>query len=196
MIDLDKLKLLYNLSKNLTFADAQELLKSAKSRSFAAGELLIREGQTIKEVFFIRKGLVRGFRINDRGEEITTMLRWELQPLASPNLILFNEPSQQNFEALEPTDVFYMDFDTMEAIISRNPKLEANRKYFLQNILKEALERIDSFILLSPEDRYLDFIRTKPDIVDRVPGKYIATLLGITPVSLSRIRKRIASKKR
>lgn len=196
MIDLDKLRLIYNLGKNLTFADAQELLKSAKTRSFAVGELLIREGQTRKEVFFIRQGLVRGVRINDKGEEITTMLRWENQPIASPYLILFQEPAQQNFEALEPTDVFCIDFDTMESIIARNPKLEANRKYFLQNILKEAMERIDSFILLSPEERYLEFIRTKPDIVDRVPGKYIATLLGITPVSLSRIRKRIASRNR
>lgn len=196
MIDLDKLRLIYNLGKKLTFSDAQELLNNAKTKSFAVGELLIKEGQTIKQVFFIRKGLVRGVRINDRGEEITTMLRWENQPVASPNLILFNEAARQNFEAIEPTDVFYMDYDHMESILSRNPKLEANRKYFLQNVLKEALERIDSFILLSPEERYVDFVKTKPDIVDRIPGKYIASLLGITPVSLSRIRKRIASRKR
>lgn len=196
MIDLDKLRLIYNLGKNLTFADAQELLKNAKTKSFAAGELLIREGQTRKDVFLIRKGLVRGVRINDKGEEITTMLRWEHQPVASPQLILFNEPARQYFEALEPTDVLYIDYDTMESILARNPKLEANRKYFLRNVLKEALERIDTFILLSPEERYLDFVKTKPDIVDRVPGKYIASLLGITPVSLSRIRKRIASRKR
>ena len=124
------------------------------------------------------------------------MLRWENQPVASPNLILFDQPARQNFEALEPTDVLCMDFGTMDSIVSRNPKLEANRKKVLQNIIKDALERIDSFILLSPEERYLEFIRTKPDIVDRVPGKYIATLLGITPVSLSRIRKRIASRGR
>ncbi len=195
MIDFQKLKQLYKLGKDLSFSDVQDLLKNSKVMSFTPGEFLVREGQTRKEVFWIRKGLVRGFRITEKGEEITTMFRWEDQAVASPNLILFNEPAQQYFEALEPTEVFRMDYDKVQTIIENNSKLEANRAIVLRTILKEALQRIDSFLLLSPEERYLDFIRTKPDISNRVPNKYLANVLGITPVSLSRIRKRIASKK-
>lgn len=196
MIDFKKLKRIYNLGSNLTISDVQVILKSSKAQSFATGEFLITEGQKRKEVFWVRKGLVRGFRVNDKGEEITTMLRWENQPVVSPSLILFNQPSQQYFQALEPTEVLRFDYDRLQAIINDNPTLEANRKYILQHILKEALQRIDSFVLQSPEERYLDFIGTKPDILNRVPNKYIANVLGITPVSLSRIRKRIASNKK
>ncbi len=195
MIDFQKLKQLYKLSKDLSFSDIQGLINSAKRSSFARGELLIKEGQLRKEVFWIRKGLVRGYRISEKGVEITTMFRWEDQLLVSPNLILFNEPALQYFEALEPTEVFRIDYDKVQKIIENNPKLEANRAIILRNTLKEALERIDSFILRSPEQRYLDFIRTKPDLLNRVPNKYLANVLGITPVSLSRIRKRITVKK-
>lgn len=196
MVDLEKLKILYNFGKNLALSDVQVLLKCAKIKSYAQGEYLIKEGQLKKEVFLIRKGLVRAFRISDKGEEITTMLRWEHQALASPDLTLFNEPARQFFEALEPTNVFCIDYDELQTIFTENPKLEANRKYVLQNILREALQRIDAFVMLSPEERYLDFIKSNPDIANRVPNKYIAHILGITPVSLSRIRKRIASRKK
>lgn len=195
MVDLEKLKLLYNFGRNLSLADIQVLLKSARTQSFDQGEYLITEGQLKKEIFLIRKGLVRGFRINDKGEEITTLLRWEHQVVASPQLILFDQASKQYFEAHEPTKVFCINYERLQTIISDNPKLEANRKFVFQNILRQALARIDSFVLMSPEERYVDFIESRSDVANRVPDKYIAHLLGITPVSLSRIRKRIASKK-
>jgi CRP-like cAMP-binding protein len=87
-----------------------------------------------------------------------------------------------------------LDYDVLQDIVSANPKLDANRKYVLQQMLKEALGRIDTFVLMSPEERYLAYVDQNPEIVNRVPDKYIANVLGITPVSLSRIRKRVAKK--
>lgn len=194
-IDFEKIKMVYKLGRNLSLSDVQVLFKSAKTKSYDSGEYLIQQGETKKDVFFIRKGLVRAYKVNDKGDEITMFIRWENKIIASPDVILFNEPSRFFFQTLEPTEVFYMDYDVLQSIISKNPKLESNRKFILQNVLKEALQRIDSFVLLTPEERYLDFIKEKPDIVNRVPNKFIANILGITPVSLSRIRKRIVSKK-
>lgn len=194
VIDFEKLKAIYRFSRNLTFSDAQSLLQAAKERSFAPSDHLIREGEIRKDIFFIRRGLVRSFRINSKGDEITTLLRWEHQVVASPDIILFDQPSQAYFEALEPTEVFSLNYDVLQSIVSKNPKLEANRKFVFQEMLKQTLQRIDSFVLLSPEERYIEFVRSNPDIVNRVPNKYIANILGITPVSLSRIRKRIASR--
>ena len=69
----------------------------------------------------------------------------------------------------------------------------------IENILRKMIfkvkERLETFVLLNPEERYLKFIKDFPDLTNRVPDKYIANVLGITPVSLSRIRKRISSKK-
>jgi len=193
MIDFERVKKMYKFGIDFTLSDIQVLLKNSKSQSFQTGDYLIKEGQLRRDVFWLRKGIVRGFRITDQGEEITTMLRWENQVVASPNLVLFDQPAAQFFQAIEPTDVFQIDYEKVQKIIEQNPRLEANRKYLLQNTLKEALERIDSFVLRTPEERYLDLIKSKPDILNRVPNKYIANVLGITPVSLSRIRKRIAS---
>lgn len=195
MIDFEKIRAIYKFGQDITFSDLLSLFQAARIQSFSPKEYLIKEGQIKKDIFFIQQGLVRSFKVNEKGDEITTLLRWENQVVASPDIILFDQPSQAYFEALESTEVFCLNYEVLESILSQNPKLEANRKFVLQEMLKQALQRIDSFVMLSPEERYLAFVRSNPEIVNRVPDKYIANVLGITPVSLSRIRKRIASKK-
>jgi CRP-like cAMP-binding protein len=195
MIDFEQLKTVYKFGLNLSLADIQVLLKPAAIKSFTSGEYLIKEGAIKKEIFFIRKGLVRAYVINAKGDEITTLIRSENQFVLSTDVILFNQASKSYYEAIEPTDVFVIDHDILQSLINQNPRLEANRKFVFQNILKEAITRMDSFVLLSPKERYIQFVQSNPDIINRVPLKYIANILGMTAVSLSRIRKRIATNK-
>ncbi|AKP53190.1 Crp/Fnr family transcriptional regulator [Cyclobacterium amurskyense] len=194
MVDLNRLKQIYKFGKELSLKDIQVLLKAAKNGSFRKKELLINEGSKRNDVFYIKSGLVRCFNINDKGEEITLKLIPEHQVVANVDLILFSQASRFFYEALENTEVFFIDYDVLQDLVSRNPKLEANRKYVLQRLLKESMERVESFVLLTPEERYLRFVKDYPGITNRVQDKYIANVLGITPVSLSRIRKRIATK--
>tara|TARA_R110002049_G_scaffold177923_1_gene345153 strand:- start:132 stop:719 length:588 start_codon:yes stop_codon:yes gene_type:complete len=194
MVDLNRLKQIYKFGKELSLKDIQVLLKASKNGSFSKKELLINEGSKRNDVFYIKSGLVRCFNINGKGEEITLKLIPEHQVFANVDLILFSQASRFFYEALENTEVFFIDYDVLQDLVSRNPKLEANRKYVLQRLLKESMERVESFVLLTPEERYLRFVKDYPGITKRVQDKYIANVLGITPVSLSRIRKRIASK--
>jgi len=184
MIDFEKIKKIYDLGQNLTYADVQVLFESARTKSYPLGKYLIQFGDIKKDVFFIKK-------INDKGDEITIDIRWENQFVASKDTLLFNKPSQFFCKTIEPTEVLYMDY---EVLISKNPKLEALVKIVYQ-ILEQPLTRLDSFVLLNPEERYLDFVKSNPDILNRIPDKYLANVLGITPVSLSRIRKRLSSKR-
>lgn len=195
MVNFEKIKMLYKFGRELSFSDIQILLKSAKSKSLAPNEYLIKENSIKKEIYFIQKGLIRTFAINEKGEEITIGLSWEHQPYASIDIIVMNQPSRYYAQALEPTEVLFMDYDLLQSIISKNPKLLTSRKFMWQKMLKRAHERIESFVLYSPEERYARFVEENPDIINRVPNKYIANVLGITPVSLSRIRSRIAQKK-
>lgn len=110
-------------------------------------------------------------------------------------MILFDQPSRYYYECLEDTKTLSIDFEKVQNIIESNPKLERNRKYFARNAMKKMLQRLESFVLLNAEERYEDFIKKNPPLSNRVPDKYIAHVLGITPVSLSRIRARIATKK-
>ena len=77
-------------------------------------------------------------------------------------------------------------------MLERNRKLDVNRKYILQNLLKSDFERIETFTLKTPEERYLHFLDSNPGLTNRAPDKYIANVLGIASVALSRIRKHIA----
>lgn len=196
MLDFNKIKTIYNLSHEIGLEDVMKIFKMADLRSYEPKEYLITEGSYKREIFYIWKGLVRKFVVNNKGDEITTLLRLEHQIVASQDIILFDQPSKSYCEAIEPTKAFVIDYDRMEAFLEENPKLESNRKHILRTLLRQVLQRVDSFVLLSPEERYLAFIANNPDIMNRAPNKYIANVLGITPVPLSRIRKRIASKKR
>lgn len=195
MINFDKLKLIYKFGRNLKWEDVQVLFDAAHTSSFAPGEYLIKEGEVKKKVFFIGTGMVRSFVVNNKGEEITTGIRWENQYIANPEMILFNKPSTRYFQALEPTNTYWLEYEVLDSILNKNPKLEKARRKVLLNLLQKIFYRMESFILLSPEERYVELIKSNPAIIDRVHNKYIANILGVTPVSLSRIRKRISSKK-
>ena len=196
MIDLKKIKAFYNFSRELNLSDVQVLIKATERKTYEPTDFLIKEGSLKKKIFYIQTGLVRSFIINDKGDEITTALMSENQITASPDVILHNQPSRYYYQALEKTTVLFIDYDVLQDIISAHPKLERNRKFVFQKAIKEAHARIESFVLYSPEERYIRYIAANPDINERVPNKYLANVLGITPVSLSRIRKRIANKKK
>lgn len=173
-----------------------KLLKSLSSKSFEKGEIVVNEGDKINNVFYIRKGLVRSYLIDEKGEEITFQLFAERQIFGNVHTILFNEPSKFTFETMEKTKVYFTDVKTFQDISSANSDfLKIDSSLFGRQILKQAFQRIDSFVFLSPEKRYQQYLKDYPNIINRVPDKYIANVLGITPVSLSRIRKRISKKK-
>lgn len=172
------------------------LLKNLSSKTFEKGEIVINDGDKINSVFYIRKGLVRSYLINDKGEEITFQLFAEKQLFGNVHTILFDETSKFTFETLEKTKVYFTDVKTFQDLSSNNLDfLKIDSRLFGRQILKQAFQRIDSFVFLSPEKRYQQYLKDYPNIINRVPDKYIANVLGITPVSLSRIRQRISKKK-
>lgn len=172
------------------------LLKNLSSKTFEKGEFVINKGDKINSIFYIRKGLVRSSLINDKGEEITFQLFAEKQLFGNVHTILFNEPSKFTFQTLEKTKVYFTDLKTFQDLSNSNSEFfKIDNGIFGRQILKQAIQRIDSFVFLFPEKRYQQYLKDYPNIIGRVPDKYIANVLGITPVSLSRIRKRISKKK-
>ncbi len=172
------------------------LLRNVRIKSFDKGEILIKEGSTERNVYFIRRGLVRSYMIDEKDNEVTFQIFDENKLFANTHSVLFNEPSRFNYQTLEPTKVYTADYNAFLELTSKNLELvELNRMYFGKRVFKKTFQRVESFIFLSPEERYQKYIKDNPNIINRAPDKYIANVLGITPVSLSRIRKRIASRK-
>jgi len=194
MIDIDKLKQIYKFSKHLKLSDITELINASKSNTFKRKEVILNNGSSNNVIHFVRKGLIRQYMITEKGEEITFRLISENFFLANVDVVLFNQPSRFCFEAFEKTKTLSIDYDRLHEIISRNPKLLDSRVTFAQRMNKAMHRRLEMFTLHSPEERYLIYLNEFPNIVERVPDKYIANVLGITAVSLSRIKARIAKK--
>ena len=173
------------------------LVRNTTTKYFSKGEELIPAGVTGYEVFFVRKGFIRSYYYNeDKLEEITFQLYPEYSVVINLHGALFEEPSKFSYQAIEDTKVYKTDYTSLMDLTSKNPELlELNRKYIGKRAIKQAFQRVESFVFMSPEERYLKYINDYPNIVNRAPDKYIANVLGITPVSLSRIRSRIAAKK-
>jgi CRP-like cAMP-binding protein len=192
MSDIQTIKRYLSVFKDLPPAILFSIIKVAQPRKLSAGETYIHEGELSSKIAYIRDGMIRAYQVNDRGEEITLLVRWEDQIIASHENIIFKRPSRFSYQAIEASTILEADYSTIEGILDKNPKFEKLRYHFLLHMLAEALFKVESFILMSPEERYQQLVKDKPDLIQRVPVKHLATLLGITPVSLSRIRKRIS----
>lgn len=173
-----------------------ELMRNIRIKTFGKGEILIQKGSSKKDLYFIRKGLVRSYIIDNQANEITFQIYAEHQIFTNAHAVLFNEASKFKYQALEHTKVYMVEYSTFLKLTSSNPELlELNRMYFGKKIIMQAFQRVETFVFLSPEKRYEKFVKDNPKLIHRVPDKYIANVLGITPVSLSRIRNRISRKK-
>jgi len=195
MIDFEKLKSVFPFFKELSADDVLEFLNHTRVLQLNPGDIFLKQGSLKSNVYFVKSGLIRSYFVDEKGEEITNRLRYENQVMSCYEIDLLNEPSRFNLQALEPTELIVMEVKTMHQIVHGNPKYEAGFRFFVSNSLAEALSAVDDFMLLSPEKRYLKFVKEHAEMLNRVPNKYIANVLGITPVSLSRIRKRITTKK-
>ena len=145
------------------------------------------------DIGFIVNGSVRYYHVKD-GTEITGYFSFENEFVSSYKSFLTGEPSINYIQALEPTTIILISKKNMDAMLA-NPMLAYKMERFGRLIAEHYLicyeERITSFITQTPEERYLKLLQTGRDVLQRMPQHYVANFLGITPVSLSRIRKRI-----
>lgn len=186
-------QLLFELAGVLP-ADTVPLFAMTRQVQLAANETYIRAGDTERRLAYIEQGIMRAYIIKDNGDDATLFLRWEKQFIASHEAIIQRKPSRFIYRALEPVKLLEIDYDVLEDVLKTHPEYEPLRNFFLMRMLSESLNMLESFVTLSPEERYRNLLSERFDLVNRVPDKYIASMLGITPVSLSRIRKRMLDK--
>ncbi len=197
MIDFPQLAFYARIFKGLRLEDLKDVSGLFKFVHLQPGEVFLRGGATRKYIGYIKKGLIRAYTINEKGDDITFLLLCENQIVASHDIILLNQPSRFCYEAIEPTEILQMDFPLIQTILQRNPKLDESRKDFLHQMLRDSLTQLEKLCAVLAGGALYQFCKIKSRYSEPgAPDKYIAHVLGITPVSLSRIRKRIAQRKR
>ena len=161
---------------------------------FPAKAILLREGEIPTKVFFVEKGCLRT-NIDRNGKDITTQFFFENDAVASIESFRSGRPSPISILSVEPSTVVVLQKKGFVTLLRDFPEM---KDLLLELALRrfEAYSRLfASFLTLTPRQRYLALMKSDPRIIERVPQHYVASYLGITPVSLSRIRKRIQSNK-
>ncbi len=158
-------------------------------RTLKKGTVLLKEGQYSKESYFVVKGCIRTFYLMD-GEEKTTDFYTETETL-SPPCVINMTASEYYVDCIEDCTLLISNSDMEEEVNSKFPKFEIMCRRLSEELLaKERLE-FDEFRTSSPEQRYLSLLEKRQDLIQRVPQHQLASYLGITPQSLSRLRARI-----
>ncbi len=155
--------------------------------------MLVREGEITRDIYFINRGLLRLY-YTKKGEEITAFIFREGLFASCLDSFLQQSPSIQNLETLEDCELLVLTFDRLQELYEKLPKMNILTRKVAEQRFINAQRILSSFILDSPEERYCKFEAHNQDLLQRVPQYIIASYLGITPVSMSRIRKRLSQK--
>jgi CRP-like cAMP-binding protein len=178
---------------SLTEDEKNALLSLDLFRSAKKGTTLLKEGQKSQESYFVLKGCIRVYYIID-GEEKTTAFYTEMDAL-TPHCVIKKTPSEYFISCVEDTILTVSNSDMEVEINSKFPKFEIMCRILSEELLAKQQINFDEFKTSSPEQRYLNLLQKRPDLIQRVPQHQLASYLGIKPQSLSRLRARILEKK-
>ncbi|WP_448635449.1 Crp/Fnr family transcriptional regulator [Pedobacter panaciterrae] len=154
-----------------------------------AKTILLKEGKVSKTMYFIEKGCLRTW-VNNDGKEITTQFFFENDSVSSIESFRANQPSLYSIESLEPCILQTISQKDFKTVVENTPGIKAVFEEHLLKRLLQGQKLFYSYLKNTPQQRYKELIENYPHIVQRVPQHYIASYLGITSVSLSRIRNR------
>lgn len=161
-------------------------------RSVKKGTTLLKEGQKSKESYFVLKGCLRTYYVLE-GEEKTTAFYTEMDALTPP-CVINKTPSEYYVSCIEDSILLISNSDMEVEVNSKFPKFDIMCRMLSEELLAKERIDFDEFKTSSPEQRYLNLIQKRPDLIQRVPQHQLASYLGIKPQSLSRLRARIMEK--
>ena len=184
------------ISKDITLTEEEkkEFILINTFKSFEKGTVLLKEGQLSDKSYFILEGCLRSYYLLD-GEEKTTAFYTDLEGV-NPQCVVDKKPSKYYITCVEDC-ILSIGNPEMEAIMfERFPKFQILFRKLSEELLLKGQVAFDDFKTSSPEQRYLKLQQSRPDLLQRIPQQHLASFLGITPPSLSRIRARILKKEK
>lgn len=177
---------------SLTEDEKNALLSLDLFRAEKKGTILLKEGQKSQESYFVLKGCFRTHYMID-GEDKTTAFYTEMD-VFTPHCVLQKAPSEYYISCVEDCILLVSNSDMEEEMNSKFPKFEIMCRKLTEELLAKQRMDFDAFKTSSPEQRYLNLLQNRPDLIQRVPQQHLASFLGIKPQSLSRLRARILGK--
>lgn len=159
-------------------------------KKYSKGEIIAPAGRVANEVFFVEKGCVRMLYYLE-SKDVTASFYFEGSFTGPCISMMFKTINQQVFEAFEACQIRTLSFDTYMSLLEEQPLFYRLRSTIAERIMADQEQIIRFFLSFTPIERYQYLMKHQPELFFRIPQHYIASMIGVTPVSLSRIRKRI-----
>lgn len=173
---------------------AVDIASYFKETEILKNQFLLQEGKVSNDYIFLLEGFIRSYTFDTEGNDITTNFYSRNQVVLEVSSFFNRTPSQESFQALNDCKGLIINYEQMQILFHSIPEFrEFGRKVLVQHITA-LKQRMLSMINQTAEQRYENLMLTKPEILQNAPLKNIATYLGITDTSLSRIRKEFARK--
>lgn len=190
-------RLFQHLDQKVTLTDEEKdrcrsffLPKKLRRRQY-----LLQEGDVCKYIAFVEKGMLRSYSVDEKGLERIVQFAFEGWWIGDQYSFLTGEASSYNIDALEDCELLLLTKPAEDQLLAEVPKMERYFRLLLQNSMIAMQRRLVGSLSHSAEKRYLDLVQSCPTIPQRVPQHMMASFLGITPETLSRIRKQISERK-
>ncbi|WP_277585110.1 Crp/Fnr family transcriptional regulator [Psychrobacillus antarcticus] len=176
---------------SLTEEQQKTIANEIKIDEFKKGTILLRQGDVPTKCYFVLKGCIRQYSVNEEGKEVTSNFYTEEQAIAVFNNHKLDKSSEYTFTCLEDSVLVKGELDTEQDMYTKYTQLEIMTRKMIEENFGKVQEEFATFIASTPEERFKTLLLKRPQLIGRVPQHQLASYLGITPESLSRIKKRV-----
>lgn len=179
------------LLKYAGFSDEEleDIVCRFKAKNIKSNEFLLAQGDVCKHLLFVQKGCLRLYYVKD-DVEVSVWFSFEHTSAIEVYSFISELPSNYFLQAIEDSEVFFLDKEELDKLCLAHPKVQLMMKNFWEDVILNLISRFTALQTDSAEKRYLDLL-AKPPYMRSIPLKYLASFIGVTPTSLSRIRKQI-----
>ena len=177
---------------DLTEEQWAEIEKFLVVKHIKKNEFILEPGEYSEDYFFVESGVIRSYTIDENGKEHVLQFGTENWIVSDRNSAFCKQQSKFYIQAIEDSTVILLNEKLNDLITQLNPNYLAAQNKLIQNHVRSLQDRINLLLGASAKTRYLEFMRLYPNQLSRIPQWMIASYLGITPESLSRVRKEIA----
>lgn len=185
----------FNEKVNLSKEEEEAIKQNLTPKKLRKKQYLLQEGDVCKHIAFVEKGALKAYVVDDAGAESIIQFALEGWVISDLYSFLTGEPATYNIDALENAELVLISKSAHEELLKKIPKYETYIRLQITGAYIALQKRLTSIISLPLEERYKNFLALYPNIAQRVPQHMIASYMGLTPETLSRVRSRMASRK-
>lgn len=182
-------------SGKLNALKAKDIADQFSEKEIGRGELFLKEGKISNEYLVLQRGLMRSYSFDPDGNEVTTAFHNPSFPVFEVASFFNCTPSRENIQALTDCDGWFITYEQLNALFHSIPEFREFGRSILVKGFATLKTRMLSMITETAEERYASLLQSNPEIFQNAPLKYIASYLGVTDTSLSRIRKEMLKKR-